>query len=378
MKVVIAIDAFKGSLSSLAAGNAAADGIRKAIPDDEISIFPVAGRREGTTEALVTGLNGAYRTVTVSDPLGRPVPAVYGILPDQTAVIEMSAASGLPLLSVEERNPMHTTTFGFGEMIADAIRHGCRNFILGIGGSATNDCGIGCLQALGFEFLDKADHQVPYGAEGIAKVAAIHTEQIMPELHECLFHVACDVNNPLYSEQGCSAVFAGQKGADDAMIAKMEHSIRQFARIVQQEYPNANPDLPGSGAAGGLGFALRTFLQADLQPGIDVVTQQIKLESAIRDADIVVTGEGRMDAQTAMGKAPVGIAKMSKKYGVPVIAFCGCIGEGAERCNQQGIDAFFPVLQTVCDAETAMQPETAAKNLASTAEQIFRFYAVCH
>ena len=286
MKIVIAMDSFKGSLSSVTAGNAAAAGIWKAIPQADIRIYPVADGGEGTTEALVTGLSGTYREVTVSDPLGRPIPAKYGILPDQTAVIEMSAASGLTLLMPAERNPMHTTTFGFGEMIADAIHHGCRNFLLGIGGSATNDCGIGCLQALGFSLLDTNGQQVPYGADGLAQVVTINTAHVIPELRECVFHVACDVNNPLYGAQGCSAVFARQKGADDAMIDAMERAIRRFAGIVQKQYPNANPKLPGSGAAGGLGFALRTFLHADLQPGIDVITQQIRLEDAIREADI--------------------------------------------------------------------------------------------
>ena len=378
MKIVIAMDSFKGSLSSVAAGNAAAAGIRKAIPQADIGIYPIADGGEGTTEALVTGLDGTYRKITVSDPLDRPIQTKYGILPDHTAVIEMSAASGLTLLIPAERNPMHTTTFGFGQMIADAIHHCCRNFLLGIGGSATNDCGIGCLQALGFSFLDTIGQQVPYGAEGLAQVATINTAHVMPELRECTFHVACDVNNPLCGAQGCSAVFARQKGADDAMIAVMEKTIRRFAGTVQKQFPTADPELPGSGAAGGLGFALRTFLYADLQPGIEVVTQQIRLEDAIREADIVVTGEGRMDAQTAMGKAPVGIAKIAKRYGVPVLAFCGCVGAGAELCNQQGINAFFPVLRTVTNIETAMQPENAVLNLTETAEQVFKLLStVC-
>ena len=377
MKIVIAMDSFKGSLSSVAAGNAAAGGIRKAIPQADIRIYPVADGGEGTTEALVTGLSGTYHEITVSDPLGRPIPAKYGILPDQTAVIEMSAASGLTLLTPAERNPMHTTSFGFGQMIADAIYHGCRNFLLGIGGSATNDCGIGCLQALGFSFLDTNGQQVPYGADGLAQVVTINTAHVMPELRECTFHVVCDVNNPLCGAQGCSAVFARQKGADDAMIDAMERAIRRLAGTVQKQFPNADPELPGSGAAGGLGFALRTFLHADLQPGIEVVTQQIRLEDAIREVDIVVTGEGRMDAQTAMGKAPVGIAKIAKRYGVPVIAFCGCVGEGAELCNQQGIDAYFPVLRTITDIDTAMQPENAAHDLSETAEQVFRLLSTC-
>ena len=374
MKIVIAMDSFKGSLSSAEAGKAAAAGIMRAFPAGEIKVFPVADGGEGTVDALAAGLNGSYRTVTVSDPLGRPVAAQYGILPDRTAVIEMAAASGLPLLSESERNPMMTTTCGFGEMIADAIHQGCRSFLLGIGGSATNDCGIGCLQALGFGFYDKDGKPVPYGASGLAQVHHIAADQVMPELDECQFHVACDVTNPLCGENGCSAVFAPQKGADSAMIAEMDDSMQRFSAIVKEYYPHSDADLSGSGAAGGLGFALRTFLHADLKPGIDVVIHQTGIETAIMDADVVVTGEGRLDAQTVMGKVPVGIAKIAKKYGLPVIAFCGCAGSGAEICNQHGIDAYFPILRTITSAEEAMKPDIAKKNLTETAEQVFRLY----
>lgn len=374
MKIVIAMDSFKGSLSSTEAGKAAAAGLLRAFPKAEIKVFPVADGGEGTVDALVSGLNGSYRTVTVSDPLGRPIQAQYGILPDRTAVIEMAAASGLPLLSESERNPMVTTTYGFGEMIADAVRQGCRSFILGIGGSATNDCGIGCLEALGFGFYDKDGKQVQYGAKGLAQVHHITTDQVIPELHDCQFHVACDVTNPLCGETGCSAVFAPQKGADAAMIAEMEQSMQRFSVLVKEYYPDSDADLPGSGAAGGLGYALRTFLNAELKPGIDAVIHQTGIEAAIRDADVVVTGEGRLDSQTVMGKVPVGIAGIAKKYGLPVIALCGCVGDGAEICNQHGIDAYFPILRSITTAKEAMKPETAKKNLADTAEQIFRLY----
>lgn len=323
-------------------------------------------------DALVSGLNGKYRTITVSDPLGRPIQAQYGILPDQTAVVEMAAASGLTLLTESEQKPMVTTTFGFGEMIADAITKGCRDFVLGIGGSATNDCGIGCLQALGFGIYDKDGKQVPHGANGLAKVHHISLEHVLPEIRECRFHVACDVTNPLCGENGCSAVFAPQKGADSAMIVAMEQSMLRFSALVKELYPESDADLPGSGAVGGLGYALRTFLIADLKPGIDVVIHQTGIEAVIRDADIVVTGEGRMDAQTVMGKVPVGIAKIAKKYCLPVIAFCGCVGEGAEICNQHGIDAYFPILRSITTADESMNPEIAKKNLADTAEQVFR------
>ena len=374
MKIVIAIDSFKGSISSIEAGNAVTEGILRTVPEADIKVYPVADGGEGTVDALVSGLNGVYRKVTVSDPLGLPIQAQYGILPDNTAVIEMAAASGLPLLSASERNPMLTTTYGFGELIADAIQQGCRRFILGIGGSATNDCGIGCLQALGFGFYNKDGKKVPYGANGLVQVHSISFDRRMPELRDCQFHVACDVTNPLCGEIGCSAVFAPQKGADAAMIAEMEKAMQHFSALVKGYLPDADPNLSGSGAAGGLGFALRTFLNADLKPGIEVISKQTGIEAAIQDADIVITGEGRLDAQTVMGKVPVGIAKIAKKYGIPVVAFCGCTGEGAEICNQHGIDAFFPILRTICSAKDAMQPDNAAKNLTDTAEQVFRLY----
>lgn len=374
MKIVIAMDSFKGSISSFEAGNAAAAGIQRAILEADIKVYPVADGGEGTVDALVSGLNGEYRTVTVSDPLGRPIHAQYGILPDHTAVIEMAAASGLPLLAQSERNPMLTTTYGFGEMIADAIYQGCRQFILGIGGSATNDCGIGCFQALGFGFYDKNGKPVSYGAKGLSEIHSITFDRMMPELWDCQFHVACDVTNPLCGENGCSKVFAPQKGADSIMVEEMEQSMQRFSEIVKGYLSEADPYLPGSGAAGGLGFALRTFLNADLKPGIEVISSQTGIEAAIQDADIVITGEGRLDAQTVMGKVPIGIAKIAKKYDLPVVAFCGCTGEGAEICNQHGIDAFFPILRTICSAKDAMQPDNAAKNLADTAEQVFRLY----
>ena len=374
MKIVIAMDSFKGSLSSIAAGNAAAAGILRALPDANITVYPAADGGEGTVEALVTGLHGTYQTVTASDPLGRPIPAQYGILPDRTAVIEMAAASGLTLLTESERNPMITTTFGFGEMIADAITKGCRDFILGIGGSTTNDCGIGCLQALGFGIYDKDGKQVPHGANGLAQAHHISTEHVLPEIRECRFHVACDVTNPLCEENGCSKIFAPQKGASAAMVNEMERSMQRYAEIVAKAIPNADADFPGAGAAGGLGFALRTFLHADLKPGIEIVMQHTGLAEAICDADVVITGEGRLDAQTVMGKVPVGIAKEARKYGIPVIAFCGCVGDGARECNRYGIDAFFPILRGITSTDVAMYPETAARNLADTAEQVFRLY----
>ena len=284
----------------------------------------------------------------------------------------MAATSGLTLLSENERNPMNTTTFGTGEMIRDAVNRGCRNFIIGIGGSATNDGGIGCLQALGFGMLNCNGHQVEYGAKGLSQLSEITDNHVISELWECTFHVACDVNNPLCGENGCSAVFARQKGADDKMIQKMDRYLKNYAMLTKQYNSSANPDTAGAGAAGGLGFALLYYLNARLESGIDMIIRETKLEESIKNADIVITGEGCLDAQTAMGKAPIGVAKIAKKYHKPVIAFSGAVRNGAEICNQRGIDAFFPMIRNICTLEKAMEKNTAYQNLVDTAEQVFR------
>lgn len=373
MKAVIAIDSLKGSLSSLQASEAVRKGILRAIPDASVYISPVADGGEGTVEALTKGMSGHLETITASDPLGRPVNCTYGILPDrQTAIIEMAAAAGLPLLSPGERNPLHTTTYGVGELIRDAISKGCRRFIVGIGGSATNDGGIGMLQALGFGVLDQDGNQVPPGAIGLKEITSITDTSVIPELRECSFQIACDVNNPLCGKNGCSAVFGPQKGADTSMISEMDSWLKAYASLCAKSFLLANPDLPGCGAAGGLGFAFLTFTRSVLESGIKIVLKETRLEDHIQDADIVVTGEGRLDAQTVMGKAPVGIAHIAKKYQKPVIAFSGCVTNDAALCNKHGIDAFFPILRNVSTLSDAMRPDAAAQNLTDTAEQVFR------
>ena len=372
MNILICMDAFKGSLSSMEAGDACAVGIRRVFPEADIIICPFADGGEGTTEALVSGLCGTFRTVSVSDPIGRKIPARYGILPDRTAVIEMASASGLPLLANSERNPMKTTTFGFGEMILDAVKTGCRNFILGIGGSATNDGGVGCLQALGFGFLDADGKPVPFGAEGVAKIAAISENYVLSELRDCTFHVACDVKNPLCGESGCSAVFAPQKGADAVMITQLDAALERFAELTKNYHPDADAVFPGAGAAGGLGFGLMSYLNASLEPGAELILRETNISETIKSVDYVITGEGCLDGQTAMGKAPIGIARLAKSYGKPVIAFSGAVRAGAEQCNQAGIDAYFPILRRIEFLEDAMHPDHAAQNLADTAEQVFR------
>ena len=378
MNVVIAVDSFKGSLSSLQAGEAVRCGILRVFPDADVSVQPLADGGEGTVEALTLGMGGRFQTVFVTGPLGETVPAQYGILSDgRTAVLEMSAAAGITLVPDSLRNPLRTTTFGVGEMIRDATEKGCRHFLVGIGGSATNDGGIGMLQALGFGFLNKSGEQVPFGAEGLEQLFQIRTDQVIPALKECSFRVACDVNNPLCGERGASAVYGPQKGADPEMIRKMDSWLSQYAALAARSFPQADPCIPGTGAAGGLGFAFLTFTDAVLQSGIRIVLEETHLEDKIRQADLVITGEGRLDAQTVMGKAPVGVAELAKKYQKPVLAFAGSVTPDAVACNQHGIDAFFPVLRSVVSLPEAMDPENAARNLSDTAEQVFRLMKLC-
>lgn len=377
MKVVIAIDSFKGSLTSMQAGNAAKDGIKRVFPDAEVIIRPVADGGEGTVDALSDGMGGEKRTIKVKDPLGRTIDCEYGIIPSiGTAIIEMSAAAGITLVSENERNPLNATTYGVGETISDAIKNGCRNFIIGIGGSATNDGGIGMLQALGFKMLDKNGNSVPYGAKGLEKLSLIKTENVIPELNECIFNIACDVTNPLCGDIGCSAVYGPQKGADERMIAEMDEWLKRYAELAKTVSDNADADFPGSGAAGGMGFAFRTFLNGTLKNGIDLVLKETHIEDYIKDADVVITGEGRLDAQTAMGKAPSGVASIAKKYSKPVIAFSGSVTKEASVCNDSGIDAFFPILRSVSTLEEAMDSENAYSNMADSAEQVFRLLKI--
>lgn len=373
MRVVVAIDSFKGSMSSLEAGEAISNGIKKAHKDAEVEIRPLADGGEGTVEALSIGMGGRLINVDVTGPVGRKVRAVYGIVDSsKTAIIEMSQAAGITLVSGDERNPLYTTTFGVGELIKDAINKGCRHFVVGIGGSATNDCGIGMLQALGYEFLDKEGNQVGFGASGVRDIVSIRDENVIKELSECYFRVACDVNNPLCGELGCSAIYGPQKGATKEMVADMDGWLKNYSKIVKEKYPDADSEYPGTGAAGGLGYAFFNFTNSKLESGIKIVLDETKLEEYVKDADIVVTGEGRLDYQTVMGKAPVGVANIAKKYNKKVIAFSGSVTEDAGVCNEHGIDAFFPILRRIVTLEEAMQTDIAKQNLTDTAEQVFR------
>ncbi|HEN0912380.1 TPA: glycerate kinase [Streptococcus agalactiae] len=373
MKVVVAIDSLKGSLSSLEAGNAIKESINEVISGADVEVHPLADGGEGTVEALTLGMGGTIETIPVKGPLGEKVHASYGIIPQrQLAIIEMAAAAGITLIATEERNPLHTTTYGVGEMIKDAISKGCRHFIIGIGGSATNDGGAGMLQALGYALLDKDNQEISLGAQGLADLKSISTDKVIEELKECDFKIACDVTNPLCGAQGCSSIFGLQKGADEDMITKMDTWLSNYATLATSVSEKADATIEGTGAAGGLGFAFLAFTNATLEPGIDIILSEINIEKAISEADLVVTGEGRLDGQTVMGKAPIGVAKLAKKYGKKVVAFSGSVTEDAILCNQHGIDAFFPIVRRLISLDEAMSKEVAYKNMKETATQVFR------
>ena len=370
MRVVVAMDSFKGSLSSSEAGNAVREGVLRACPTAEIEISSLADGGEGTAEALLCSMGGVWEFCQVHDPLGRVIEARYGAIPEEKlAVMEMAQASGLVLLDENERNPMKASTFGFGEMIAHAIGRGYRNFLIGIGGSATNDGGVGMLRALGYEFLDVNGNPVGDGAEGLRSLAEIRMDGRLQALSECRFSVACDVKNPLCGENGCSRIFAPQKGATPETIPLMDAWLTNYANLTERLLCGQFAKREGSGAAGGLGFALVSFLNATLCKGAALVMEITKLEDKIKDADILITGEGRFDSQSRMGKGPFEAAKLAKAHGKNVIVLAGSVSD-ADLFD--GIDAVFPIVSGPCALEKAMEKETAYQNLKRTAAQIFR------
>ena len=365
MKIVAAIDSFKGSISSLEAGYAVSSGFRSVNNSAEVVVCPLADGGEGTVEALAEGMNGRLYTITVTGPLGTPVSCTYAVIEEtMTAVLEMSGAAGITLIPKDDLDPLHATTYGEGEVIIDAIDKGCRRFIIGIGGSATNDGGAGMLQALGYGLLDEKGDQIPRGAIGLKDLKTIDEDGVIPHLKECQFMIACDVTNPLCGPNGCSVIYGPQKGATPSMIEDMDRWLSRYASICRDIKEDADMQYPGTGAAGGMGYAFKTFTNATLKPGIDIVIEETRLEDYIQDADLVVTGEGMLDHQTAMGKAPIGVARLAKKYNKKVIAFAGAVKRDAEECNKNGIDAFFPIV--------AMNPQNAKDNLTATAKQVMR------
>ncbi len=415
-KILVAVDSFKGSMTSLEAGAAIENGIKSILPDAEVRVRPVADGGEGTTEALIYGRDSVHREkCSVTGPLGDKITAeytIYNATDGRTAVMEMAAAAGLTLVPENQRDPMHTTTYGVGEMIRDAVSKGCERFIIGIGGSATNDGGIGMLQALGFSCLDADGGDVPYGAEGLGALERIigssgDDAYVALKLSHCKFLIACDVTNPLVGELGCSRVFAPQKGADAESVELMDEYMKHYADVVEESaeglgesvqlndrgYEKNGVDAepvgenetgrfdrytPGVGAAGGLGYAFLMFLGGRLMPGIDIVLSETGLEADVEWADTVITGEGRIDAQTMMGKTPSGVARLANKYGRYVIAIGGCLGDGAEACIKEGVFNECYAVNNVLGIDdsdpeqvrTAMKPENAVVNLTTCAAKI--------
>lgn len=372
MKIVISIDSLKGSLTSIEAANAIKKGILSVDNKSDVVIMPLADGGEGTVEALVQGMNGEEKVISVTGPINEKVNATYGILKEtNTAIIEMAQASGLPLVPAELRNPLNTTTYGVGEIIKEAIEKGCRNFIVGIGGSATNDCGVGMLQALGFEFYDENDNLVGLGGKVLNQIKRINTENKLKELDECNFKIACDVNNPLYGENGAAYIYGPQKGATKEIVNELDKGLKNFAEVVKNDLGKDIAHIEGAGAAGGLGFGFLGFLNSKLESGIKIILDEIKLEEVVKDADLVITGEGRLDNQTAMGKAPIGVAKLAKKHGAKVIAIAGCTTPDAVKCNEEGIDAYFSIVNKAMTIDEAMKKENATQNMIETTIQIF-------
>ena len=369
MKIVIAPDSYKESLSALEVAQAVEAGFRQVFPDADYVLVPVADGGEGTVDAMVAATGGRKETVTVSGPLGEPVEAFYGLTGDgDTAVIEMAAASGLALVPPDRRNPLLTSSRGTGELIRAALDAGARRFILGIGGSATNDGGAGMVQALGARLLDLEGRELDGSGGDLARLERIDVSALDPRLAECRIEVACDVDNPLTGARGASAVFGPQKGATPEMVQALDANLARLARIVGRDLGVAVDTVPGAGAAGGMGAAMLAFFGATLKPGIEIVTAAVDLDDHVRDADLVITGEGRIDFQTVHGKTPIGVARVAKRHGKPVIGIAGSLGAEVGVVHAHGIDAVFSVLGKPCTLDEALRD--AAANVELTARNV--------
>lgn len=373
MKVVAAIDSFKGSMTSLEVAAAFEKGVKKVYKDAEFIKIPLADGGEGTVKALIDNLDGKMVNIKVKDPLMRDIDSFYGISGDgKTAVIEMAAASGLPLLSPDERNPLKATTFGTGELIKDALEKGCREFIIGIGGSATNDAGTGMLSALGYIFLDENGNELEPNGENLINIKSFKDDKVMKEVSEAKFLIACDVDNPFYGTNGAAHVYGKQKGATGDIIKILDDGMRNFSNVIEKIKKTDISNISGSGAAGGLGGAFTAFFNSELKPGIDIITEKIELENKINGSDYVITGEGRIDFQSAMGKTPSGVAKLAKKYGIPVIAIGGSVDDEIGNIYDCGITAAFSIIDSPMTLGEAMDTKNAQRLVEKTAEQIFR------
>lgn len=370
-KIVVASDSFKGSLSSLEVADAAAKAINECIPGCCVEKVEVADGGEGTMEALHRTLGGVKVAVEVCDPLGRAITASYVKLADGvTAVLEMAVASGLPLLAPQERNPMKTSTYGTGQLIADALRKGCRKFLIGIGGSATNDAGMGMLEALGVRFLDAEGNLLHGSGESLEKVEDIDLSGVCAGLAESEFIIACDVDAPLYGPEGAACVFAPQKGADAEMVAMLNDGLEHFSSVVKRVTGKDVSDIPGAGAAGGLGGGFVAFLPARLERGIEMVLDAISFDERIRGASLIITGEGRVDFQTLTGKTPYGILKRARRQGIPVVAIGGSVVLGEKETSEAGFAGVYAVTPSDMPLEEAMKPETAVRNIYDTVKNI--------
>ncbi|MCY8498594.1 glycerate kinase [Bacillus atrophaeus] len=369
MKIVIAPDSFKESLSALEAAHAIERGFKTVFPDAEYRKLPMADGGEGTVQSLIDSTNGWIKEQVVTGPMGEQVKAFFGMMGDgKTAVIEMAAASGLHLVPVDKRNPLVTTTRGTGELIAAALDAGAERLIIGIGGSATNDGGAGMIQALGGRLLDDSGRELGAGGGALSQLASIDVSGLDSRLQNVKLEVACDVDNPLTGPRGASAVFGPQKGATDDMVGVLDQNLAHFADVAEKVLGSTYRETEGAGAAGGLGWSLLVFLHADLKRGIDIVLEAVDFENEVQDADLVITGEGRIDSQTIYGKTPIGVAKVAKSYDVPVIGIAGSVSQDSDAVYQHGIDALFSIVPGVVSLEDAF--EHAAEYMERTARDI--------
>lgn len=372
MKIVIAPDSYKESLSAAQVADIIESGMKEIFPAASYIKLPVADGGEGTVEAMVDAFHGRRMHVTVRGPLGEPVTACYGLSGDgQLAIIEMAAASGLALVPASRRDPRVTSTEGTGELIRAALDTGARRLILGIGGSATNDGGTGMLRALGVRFLNASGADLPPGGAALAHLALIDTSGLDPRLEQCTIHVACDVDNPLTGPHGASAIFGPQKGASPDMVRELDKALRHYAEIIRAQFRVEADTVPGAGAAGGMGAAMLAFTPAQLRPGAEIVMEAVGLDAQVQDADLVITGEGRIDSQSIRGKTPIGVANVAKRHGKPVIGIAGCLTPDVGVVHQHGIDAVFSVLDSACTVEQALSAASdnlrrAARNVAAT------------
>ncbi len=371
-KIVIASDSFKGSLTSGEVAESIATAIHEVLPACEVIKVPVADGGEGTVEALITALHGKSVDCIVHDPLMNLINATYSISDDgKTAIIEMASASGITLLPLEKHNPWLTTTYGTGELIKDALLKGCTNFLIGIGGSATNDAGTGMLQALGYVFYDFNHKQLGLGGRILEQIGYIDASNALPQLQDVRFTIACDVSNPFSGKDGAACIFAPQKGADEQMVKKLDAGLKHFASIIKEQLSKDIDSIPGAGAAGGLGGAFLAFLPSTLKSGIQMVLDTIEFERIILGADLIFTGEGKLDDQTVKGKTPAGVLKVARRHNVPVIALGGNI-QNADLLNDYGFQAVFPILPAPVSLEKAMEKKYAKENIRKTVKQIVR------